>query len=50
MKPSEPFIHNWMDARVEVFLDEALPTDEQARFEHALAADADWEAELFLAR
>ena len=50
MKPSEPFIHDWMDARVEVYLDEALPADEQARFEHALAADADWEAELFLAR
>ncbi len=50
MKPSEPFIHDWMDARVEAYLDEVLPTDEQARFEHALAADADWEAELFLAR
>ena len=50
MKPSEPLIHDWMDARVEVYLDEALPAGEQARFEHALAADADWEAELFLAR
>ena len=50
MKPSEPFIQDWMDARVEVYLDEALPAGEQARFEHALAADADWEAELFLAR
>ncbi len=50
MKPSEPYPHDWMDARVEVYLDEALPADEQARFEHALVADADWEAELFLAR
>ena len=50
MKPSESPIHDWMDARVEAYLDEALSIDEQARFEHALAADADWEAELFLAR
>ena len=50
MKPSEPLIHDWMDARVEVYLDEALPAGEQARFEHALPTDADWEAELFLAR
>ena len=50
MKLSEPYPHDWMDARVEAYLDEALPTDEQARFELALAADADWEAELFLAR
>ena len=39
-----------MDARVEAYLDEALPADEQARFEQALTADAGWEAELFLAR
>ena len=50
MKLSEPYPHDWMDTRVEAYLDEGLPADEQARFEHALAADADWEAELFLAR
>ena len=39
-----------MDARVEAYLDEALPPDERARFEEALDAGADWEAELFLAQ
>lgn len=51
MKPSEPLhYHGWMDDRVEAYLDEALPADQQARFAQSLAADADWEAELFLAR
>lgn len=50
MKPSDPRHHDWMDARLEAYLDEALPADEHARFERGLALDADWDAELFLAR
>ena len=39
-----------MDARIEAYLDDELPADERARFEQSLAADADWDAEVFLAR
>ena len=48
MKPPDTFDHDWMDARVEAYLDDALPDDERARFEQRL--DEDWHAELFLAR
>ena len=48
MRPPDS-LHDWMDARVEAYLDDALPADEKARFEQGLAA-ADWNAELFLAR
>ena len=37
-----------MDARVEAYLDDALPADERIRFEQSL--DAGWDGELFLAR
>ena len=49
MKPPES-LHDWMEARVEAYLDGALPADEQARFEQGLVADADWDTELLLAR
>ncbi|MFQ5572008.1 MAG: anti-sigma factor family protein, partial [Rhodothermales bacterium] len=42
--------YDWMDARVETYLDGGLPAEEHEAFEQALADDADWEAELFLAR
>lgn len=49
MKASDT-LHDWMDARVEAYLDGALSVGEEARFEQGLAVDADWDAELFLAR
>ncbi len=50
MRLPETLHHDWMDARVEAYLDDELPAGEHARFEQSLAADADWNAELFLAR
>ena len=49
MRPPENRPQDWMDARVEAYLDDALPADERVRFEQGLA-DAHWDAELFLAR
>ena len=48
MRPPDNLHHDWMDARIEAYLDDALPADERARFEQYL--DDDWNAELFLAR
>ena len=50
MRPPEKPHHDWMDARVEAYLDDELPADERAAFEQTLAYAADWEAEVFLAR
>ena len=41
---------DWMDDRVEAYLDGALPPDEHIAFERQLRADAAWQAELRLAR
>ncbi len=50
MRPPETQHHDWMDARVEAYLDDALPAEERVRFEQMLADDDGWEAEVFLAR
>lgn len=49
MRPPES-LHDWMDVRIEAYLDGALSPDEQTRFEEALDASADWRTELFLAQ
>lgn len=41
---------DWMDERIEAYLDGALPVDEQAAFERQLHTDATWDTELRLAR
>ena len=51
MNPSfEPAPPDWMDDRVEAFLDGDLPPEEAARFSAQRAAEPDWDAEVFLAR
>ena len=49
MKPPENRPQDWMDARVEAYLDDDLPADERVLFEQGLA-DTPWDAELFMAR
>lgn len=49
MRSFDDSLNDWMDARVEAYLDGVLPDDERLRFERGLAAEAEWEAEVFLA-
>ncbi len=40
----------WMDARVEAYVDDALPPEEHARFEACLWADPYWQEQVECAR
>lgn len=40
----------WMDARVEAYIDDALPPDERTRFEARLWADPRWQEQVQRAR
>jgi len=47
MKPHNPSSqHEWMDDRVEAYVDGDLPADEQARFEGILAEQPHWQVQV----
>lgn len=53
MKPSDYINPNWMDDRIEAYLDGDLPADERDAFEQHLyhaGDEGDWEADLLFAR
>jgi len=53
VKPSDYINPDWMDDRIEAYLDGDLPVDEHAAFEehlYLMGAEDDWEADLLLAR
>ena len=49
-RPNDLHTDDWMDARVEAYLDGELPLQERVVFERTLAEDPLWEAEVLLAR
>ena len=49
-RPNDLHTEDWMDARVEAYLDGDLPAHERTVFERTLAENPVWEAEVLLAR
>ncbi len=48
--PAWPNNNDWMDDRLEAYLDDALPADERRVFEQRLQEEDEWSNELALAR
>lgn len=50
MKPLDASLHDWMDARVEAYVDDELPPDERETFERVLADHDHWALQVRCAR